>query len=117
VALLLAVLGIHGVVAYSVAERTGELGVRMALGAKSGDILRTVIVEGMRPVGLGLGIGLAAAFGLSRWIAALLFGVSATDASTFVGVALTLGLIALLSCWIPARRATRVDPVIALRHE
>jgi putative ABC transport system permease protein len=117
VALLLAVLGIHGVVAYSVAERTGELGVRMALGAKSGDILRTVIVEGMRPVGLGLGIGLAAAFGLSRWIAALLFGISATDASTFVGVALTLGLIALLSCWIPARRATKVDPVIALRHE
>jgi predicted permease len=117
VALLLAVVGIHGVVACSVAERTGELGVRMALGARSDDILRLVIGEAMRPVGLGVGLGLAAGFVLSRWMASLLYGVSATDAATFVGVAVTLAVVALLSCWIPAARATTIDPLIALRHE
>jgi predicted permease len=116
-ALLLAIVGIYGVVAYSVAERTGELGVRMALGAESGDILRLVIGEGMRPVGLGIALGLAAAFGLSRWIASLLFGVGATDTTTFVAVPSTLAVIALLSCWIPAGRAAKVDPVVVLRHE
>jgi putative ABC transport system permease protein len=117
VALMLAVVGIYGVVAYSVEERTGELGVRLALGAGSHDILRLVIGDGMRPVAVGLGLGLAAALGLGRWIASLLFGVSAIDPSTFVGVAASLAAIALLSCWIPARRAVRVDPVGALRHQ
>ncbi len=117
VALMLAVVGIYGVVAYSVEERTGELGVRLALGAGPRDILRLVIGEGMRPVVVGLGLGLAAAFGFHRWIASLLFGVSAIDPSTYIGVASSLAAIALLSCWIPARRAVRVDPVGALRHQ
>jgi putative ABC transport system permease protein len=116
-ALLLALVGIYGVVAGSVVERTGEIGVRMALGARPGDVVRLVLAEGMRPVLIGLVLGLAAALALGRWIASLLFGVGATDAPTFLAVAVALVAVALLSCWIPARRATHVDPVAALRHD
>ena len=116
-ALLLAVVGIHGVVAYSVTQRTGELGLRMALGAAGPDIRRLVVGEGMRPVLIGVGAGLATAFGLSGLVSRLLFGLSATDPPSFVGVAAILTAVALLACWIPAGRAARVDPMVALRHE
>jgi len=117
VALLLAVVGIYGVVAGSVLERTGELGVRMALGARPVDIVRLVLAEGMRPVLIGLVLGLAAALALGRFIASLVFGVSTADAATFMAVAVALIAVALLSCWIPARHATQLDPVLALRRD
>ncbi len=116
-ALLLAAIGIYGVLAYSVAQRTGELGIRRALGAQGRDIWQLVIGQGMRLVLSGLGIGLVASLGLTQWLQTMLFGVSPTDALTFAGVALLLLLVAVLACWIPARRATQVDPLSALRHE
>jgi putative ABC transport system permease protein len=116
-ALALAGVGIYGVLAYSVAQRVGEFGVRIALGARGVDILKLVIGQGMRLVAVGLVAGLAASFALTRLLSKLLFGVSATDPTTFGVVALILSAIALFACWLPARRATRVDPQVALRGE
>ena len=117
VALALVSAGIYGVVSYSVAQRTHEIGVRVALGAGRRDVLRLVVGQGMKPVLAGLAIGLAGALALTRLMKALLFGVSSSDPLTFGSIALLLALVALLACWVPARRATRVNPIIALRQE
>jgi ABC-type antimicrobial peptide transport system permease subunit len=116
-ALLLAAIGIYGVLAQTVARRTPEIGLRMALGATRGDILRLVLGQGLWLIGLGLVAGIAGALALMRMIQTLLFGVSHTDPLTFGGVAVLLVLVALLATWLPAQRATRVDPLVALRHD
>jgi putative ABC transport system permease protein len=116
-ALVLAVTGVYGVLAYSVSQRTHEVGIRMALGAGHRDVLRLFMGQGMKLVLLGLVIGLTGAFALTRLMSSLLFGVSTTDAATFVAVAVGLMLVGVFACYLPARRATRVDPLIALRYE
>ena len=116
-ALLLAAIGIYGVMSYSVSRRTSEIGIRMALGASRWDVLAMICAHGLRLTAIGLAAGLALAFGLTRLMSAVLFSVSPTDPLTFISVALLLALVAFLACYIPARRATRVDPLVALRYE
>ena len=117
VALLIAIIGLYGILSYSVTERTRELGIRMALGAQSGSVLRLVIKQGLRLATIGVVIGLIGAWSLTRLMASLLFGITPTDSVTLIAVVVTLALVALAACYLPARRATKVDPLIALREE
>jgi predicted permease len=116
-ALIIAAIGIYGVISYSVSQRTREIGIRMALGAERRDVLKLVLKQGLKLISAGVTIGLIASLGLTRVMKNLLFEVSATDPPTFVVIALILTIIALLACWVPARRATKVDPVVALRND
>jgi putative ABC transport system permease protein len=116
-ALVIAAIGIYGVMAYSVAQRTQEIGIRMALGAAREDVLRMVVGQAVRLTVLGVGIGLAGAYAVTRLMASMLVGVSASDPPTFVVVTVILALSSVLAAWVPAERATRVDPMVALRAE
>jgi ABC-type antimicrobial peptide transport system permease subunit len=117
IALILAATGIYGVVAYRTELRTHEIGVRVALGASRADVLRLVLLQGMRLTGEGLALGLALAFGLTRFLGGMLYGVSANDPVTVAAVFVMLGTISLIACYLPAHRAMRVDPVSAIRAQ
>ena len=116
-ALVLAAMGIYGLMAYYVQQRTHEIGIRMALGAQSSDVRNMVVLHGMRLASLGVAIGVAAAFGLTRFIASFLFGVKMLDPVVFLVVPLILSSVAMVAVWLPALRASRIDPLVALRHE
>jgi predicted permease len=117
IAVLLAAIGIYGLISYGVEQRMQEIGIRVALGAARGDVLRMIVMQGAKLAAIGVAVGLAAAFGLTRFLASLLYGVKAADPMTFAGVAVTIGLVALAASYIPALRAAAVDPNQALRHE
>jgi putative ABC transport system permease protein len=117
VALLLAGVGIYGVLGYSVMQRTHEIGIRMALGARPSEMVRLVLIDGTRLAILGLIIGTIAATVMTQFVKSLLFGITSTDPLTFLGVAIVLLSLALLACYVPARPAARVDPIVALRYE
>jgi putative ABC transport system permease protein len=116
-AVLLAVIGIYGVISYSVAQRTNELGIRLALGASRVDVLRLVLSAGFKLVLIGIGVGLVLSFAVTRFLSSLLFGVRATDLLTFGALSILMIVVSLLACYLPARRATKVDPLVALRYE
>jgi putative ABC transport system permease protein len=117
VALVLGAVGIYGVIAYIAAQRTREIGIRMALGARPADVLRMVLAQGLALTGAGIGFGIVGAWGATRVVRALLYETSPTDSLTFAAVVALLGAAALLACWVPARRAMRADPIAALRCE
>jgi putative ABC transport system permease protein len=116
-ALLLAAIGLYSVISYSVAQRTHELGIRLALGAQRSDLLRLILQQGMTVVAVGVVVGIVASIALTRLMATLLYGTSATDPITFFALSMALLFVALVACWLPARRASAVDPIIALHAE
>jgi putative ABC transport system permease protein len=116
-ALVLAAIGIYGLLAYSVAQRRREIGIRLALGASGGDVLHLVVGDGLRLTAAGIAVGVLAALAVTRLLAALLYGVGASDPTTFVGVVVLLALVSLVASYLPARRAAKLDPMVALRSE